>query len=119
MTTQQTAQRLTELCRKGDWETAQRELFSDDAVSIEPYETPEFAKEITGLENIVEKGHKFESMVETMHSLEVSDPLVAGNSIALTLKMDVTMKGQGNMKMTELCVYRLKDGKIISEEFLM
>jgi hypothetical protein len=31
--------------------------------------------------------------------------------------MDVTMKGQGRMQMTELCVYVVKDGKIVSEQF--
>ena len=28
------------------------------------------------------------------------------------MSMDVTMKGQGRMQMTELCVYLVKDGKI-------
>jgi hypothetical protein len=29
----------------------------------------------------------------------------------------VTMKGKPRQKMTELCVYDVKDGKIIAEEF--
>jgi ketosteroid isomerase-like protein len=119
MTTNEIASRLAALCRKGDFETAQKELYAEDAVSIEPYATPAFEKEIKGLQQILEKGHKFESMVEEMHSLEVSDPLVAGNSFAITMRMDVTMKEHGRMDMTELCVYRVKDGKIVSEEFLM
>jgi hypothetical protein len=36
MNTKQIAERLVALCRKGEWETAQKELFADDAVSIEP-----------------------------------------------------------------------------------
>jgi len=56
-------------------------------------------------------------MVEARHSLEVSEPVVAGNSFACTMHMDVTMKEKGRMDMTELCVYELKDGKIISEQF--
>lgn len=119
MTTQETAQRLVELCRKGDWETAQTELFANDAVSIEPYQTPEFSKETKGLDKILEKGKKFDGMVDTMHDLSVSEPLVADNSIALSLKMDVTMKGAERMNMSELCVYKLKEGKIVSEEFFM
>jgi ketosteroid isomerase-like protein len=31
--------------------------------------------------------------------------------------MDVTMKGQGRMKMDEIAVYGVKDGKIVSEQF--
>ena len=34
-------------------------------------------------------------------------------------EMDVTMKGGQRMKMTELCIYHVKDGKIVSEQFLM
>jgi hypothetical protein len=33
------------------------------------------------------------------------------------MTMDVTMKGQARMNMSELCVYDVKDDKIISEEF--
>ena len=41
MSTQQIAARLAELCRQGEFEAAQKELFAKDAVSIEPRETPE------------------------------------------------------------------------------
>ena len=34
MTTKEIANRLAELCRNGDFETAQKELFSEDAVSF-------------------------------------------------------------------------------------
>lgn len=117
MKTEEIAKRLVALCREAKWETAQRELYADDAVSIEPYATPAFAKETKGLAAIFEKGKKFDAMVETMHALHVSDPIVATNSFACTMQMDVTMKGQGRMNMTELCVYDVKDGKIVSEQF--
>ena len=42
-----------------------------------------------------------------------------GVPFALTMSIDVTMKGRGRSAMTELCVYRVKNGKIISEEFAM
>ncbi len=119
MTTNEIASRLVELCRKGDFETAQTELFALDAASIEPYATPDFEKETKGLESIVEKSKKWEGMVKEMHSITVSDPLIAANSFACTMQMDVTMKEKGHMDMTELCVYQVQDGKIISEEFFM
>jgi hypothetical protein len=31
--------------------------------------------------------------------------------------MDVTMKGRGRMNLEEICVYQVKDGKIVREEF--
>jgi hypothetical protein len=119
MTTQQIANRLVELCRKGEWKTAQQELFSKDAVSIEPHETPGFPKETRGLDEIVKKGERFEDMLEQTHSLKASEPLIAGNAFSVAMDMDMTMKGQGRMKMAELCVYETKDGKIISEQFFM
>jgi len=119
MTTQQIANRLAELCKTGEWKKAQQELYADDCISIEPYATPAFEKETKGKQAILDKGDKFESMVEQMHGLEVSEPLVAGNSFAITIRMDVTMKERGKMDMTELCVYQVKDGKVISEQFYM
>lgn len=119
MKTQEIAERLVALCREAKWETAQKELFADNAVSIEPMATPAFAKETKGLAAILEKGRKFETMIEKMHKLTVSDPLVAANSFACAMAMDVTMKGQPRMQMSELCLYHVKDGKIISEQFHM
>lgn len=119
MTTPEIASRLAELCRKGDFETAQRELFSSDAVSIEPYGTPDFEKETKGLDAIIAKGEKWSNMVAEYHDVKVSEPLVADHAFALTLFMDITMKEKGRMAMTELCVYQVKDGKIISEAFYM
>lgn len=119
MPTVEIANRLVELCRKGAFEKAQDELYAGDAVSIEPHGTPDFEKETHGLDAIKEKGKKWESMVEESHGIEVSDPLVSDNSFALTIMMDMTMKGRGRMKMTELCIYHVKDGKVVSEQFLM
>ena len=119
MSTQQIAARLAELCRQGEFEAAQKELFAKDAVSIEQHETPEFPKETKGLNAIIDKGHKWSSTVEKVHACTASTPLVAGNAIAMTLELDVTMKGRGRMKMEEVCVYEVKDGKIASEQFFM
>jgi ketosteroid isomerase-like protein len=117
MTTQEIADRLVVLCRQERYETAQKELFSKDAISTEPYATPAFEKETKGLDAIIEKGHKFEAMVQKMHKVEVSEPLIANNSFSCTMHMEVTMKEGGHMDMTELCVYQVNDGKIIAETF--
>ncbi|WP_276481604.1 SnoaL-like domain-containing protein [Paraflavitalea pollutisoli] len=119
MTTQQIADKLVAYCRKGDWENAQKELYADNAVSVEPEASPAFEKETNGLPAILAKGKKFDDMVDTMHSIKVSDPIVAGNSFACVLDMDATMKGRGRMPMKELCVYTVQDGKVIREEFIM
>jgi hypothetical protein len=119
MSTNEIAKRLVDLCGQGKWEEAQKELFAEDAVSIEPYSSPAFEKETKGLRAIIEKGHKFEAMAEQTHSLKVDEPIIAGNAIALKLIMDVTMKGRPRETWEEICVYQVKDGKLISEQFFV
>jgi hypothetical protein len=117
MTTKEIAERLVALCREGKFETAHKELFATDAINIEPYATPTFPKETKGLNALIEKGDKFTALIEQVHSISVSDPLVAGSSFACAMQLDVTIKGHGLMNLAELCIYEVKDGKIISEQF--
>lgn len=117
MNTQEIANRLVELCRQGDFEKAQTELYSQDAVSIEPEAGYGFEKETKGLDAIHKKAEQWNNMVQEMHGIEVSEPLLADNGFAVTMAMDVTMKGGHRMASTELCSYRVKDGKIVSESF--
>ena len=117
MTVHEIAARLVVLCRQGHFETAQKELFSKDAVSIEPTATPAFEKETKGLDAIIEKGHKFESMVQKMHTAGSVRTNDSNQFVFCTMRIEATMKERGHMDMTELCVYEVKDGKIITETF--
>jgi hypothetical protein len=119
MTTAELANRLVELCRQAKWEQAQKELFANDAVSIEPFSTPAFEKETKGLDAIIEKGNKFQAMSQELHKVEVTNPIVTGNAIAFKLVMDITMKERARETWEEICLYQAKDGKIISEQFFM
>lgn len=116
MTTQDVANRLNELFKENKWNEALNELFSQDALSVEP-PTSKGLQTVEGLDNIKKKGEEFNNMVEEMHGGYVGEPIVAGNFIALTMGMDVTMKGAGRMKMDEIALYEVKDGKIIREQF--
>jgi hypothetical protein len=117
MNTQEVAERLVALCREGKVEAAQRELYAADAINLEPYATATFPKETKGLTAILEKGKKFGSLIEHVHSMSMSDPLVAGNFFACAMHLDVTMKQHGRMTLDELCIYEVRDGKIVSEQF--
>jgi len=118
MTTEQIAKRLVELCRKGAYEQAQKELYADDAVSIEPPNMPANALgNAKGLPAILEKGHKFQAMLEAVHDSSVSDAVVAGNWFSVAMTLDATMKGRGRVNMTEICVYGVRGGKIVHEQF--
>jgi hypothetical protein len=117
MTTQEIATRLVELCRLGEYETAQKELYADDAVSIEPEGNPMSGK-VEGLEAIITKGQHFMAMVEEIHGGTVSDPVIAGNVFSVAAVLDATYKGRGRMLMEEICVYKVKDGKVVQEQFI-
>jgi hypothetical protein len=119
METKQIAKRLKELCDKGEFDKALTELFAEDALSIEPFAANGFEKETKGLPAIRKKGELWNTMLEEFHSSSISEPIIAGQSFALAMTIDVTMKGRGRNAMTELCIYKVKDGKIISEEFVM
>jgi hypothetical protein len=119
MTTKEIAKKLKKYCEQGKFEEAQKELFAKDAISIEPMAGGGFDKETRGLDAIIKKGYKWNEMVSATHSLEISEPIIAGNTFSLTMQMDVTTKDRGRTNMTELCVYQVKDGKIISEQFFM
>ncbi len=117
MTIQEIANRLVEHCRAGNYTAAQEELYSEDAESIEPAHMPGL-QTVKGRDAIVEKGKKFQSMVEEIHGGSVSDPVIAGNHFAVAAVIDATMKGAARSAMTEIAVYEVKDGKIVKEQFI-
>lgn len=116
MTTQEIADRLVELCRAGKERQAVNELYADDFVSLEPDGAPN--QRSVGHAAHVEKEKNFDAMVETMHEIRWSDPIVAENFFTLGLYMHIDMTdGPRKMDMDELCVYQVKDGKIVQEQF--
>ena len=117
MTTQQVADRLVKLCREGKFELCIEELYSTDIKSIEP-EGSVFETELVGLDNLLKKGEQWESMVETVHSSEISDPLVAENFFSITMKLKATLKGMNEpINMDEVCIYQVENGKVVTEQF--
>jgi ketosteroid isomerase-like protein len=113
--TTEVAHRLIELCRQGKNMDAVHELYADNILSLEPKGS--MTERAEGKEAIIAKETGFFTMVEEVHSSEVSDALVAENFFSITMKMDMTVKGMGRTRMDEVCVYEVKDGKIVFEEF--
>ena len=116
ITTTDVANRFHELAQGGQWDQIQNELYADNAVSIEPDNSPGL-KSAKGLEAIRQKGKEFGEMIEDMHGGYSNQPQVAGTHFAVAMGMDVTMKGMGRMKMDEIAVYEVRDGKIVKEQF--
>lgn len=116
MTTQEVANRMNELFKENKWNEVQDELYAENAVSIEP-PSSQGLPTVEGLAAIRKKGEDFNNMIEEMHGGWSSEPIVAGNFISVGMGMDITMKGAGRMKMDEIAVYEVKDGKIVKELF--
>ena len=118
MTIESIANRLVELCRAGKFEQAQEELYAADAVSIEPEGLPPGALgNAKGLRAIIEKGRQFQGAIDALHGGSVSEPVIAGNWFSVAWMLDVTFKGRGRTKLEEICVYHVRDGKIVQEQF--
>jgi hypothetical protein len=116
MTTQEIASRMGELFKENKWQQVQDELFADDCESIEPPHALGL-KTVRGKAALKQKGEEFQAMIEEMHGGWVSDLLVGGNYITCAMGLDVTMKGMGRVKMDEVCVYEVKNGKVVKEQF--
>ncbi len=116
MTTQDVANRMNELFKTNNWTQVQEELFADDCESIEPPHA-QGLQTVKGRDAIKKKGEDFQAAIEEMHGGWCSEPLVGGNYISFAMGIDLTMKGMGRMKMDEICVYEVRDGKITKEQF--
>jgi len=117
MTIQEIASRLVELCRQGQYETAQKELYADDATSTEFSPQTQTLQTVEGLPAIIAKGQHFQTIIEAVHGASMSDALIAGNYFTVSSLLDATLKGMGKIVMEEIAVYKVKDGKIVSEQF--
>lgn len=116
MTTQQVADRLIELMRQGDSETAYKELFAEDASGHEMPGVPD--GDTFGRDALLAKNAASDENFEEIHELDVSDPLVYGEHFAVGMMIDVTKKGGERTKEEEMCVYHVRGGKIQSERFI-
>jgi hypothetical protein len=116
MTTKDVADQLVKMCRDGKVEETKQELFTEDTLSIEPAEGI-LPKETKGLKAIQKKAELFVSMVEQFYCSTITEPVVAGDYFIVGWDTDIQMKGQERKTMSEICLYKVKDGKIVSEQF--
>jgi hypothetical protein len=116
MTTREVADKLVAYVRTGKIEQAQAELYADDIVCIEP-EGPMTKPYTKGKKAVAEKGKQFASMIEERHGGSCSDPVVGGRYFSMSMSIDATFKGMGRRVLDEVCVYEVKDGQIVQEQF--
>ena len=116
MTTQQVANQLVSLLRQAKFDEIYTQLFHPTEVRhIEP-QSPHFA-ELTGVEAIRAKDAAMAANIAAMDKLEVGEAAVAEDFFALPYKVSLTMKDGSSFALDEIIVYRVKDGKIVLEQF--
>lgn len=116
MTIQEVTARFSELAKTNQWDQIQDEMYADNAVSIEPAHAMGM-QSVEGLAAIKQKGQMFQAMLEEVHGGYCTEPVIGGTHFSVAMGMDVNMKGMGRLKLDEIAVYEVKDGKIVKEQF--
>lgn len=116
MNTLEIANQLVEFCRQGKNREA-KVLYAEDAVSVEAFPPPGGQQEARGLAAIRAKGEWWSANHE-IHSSYVAGPWPHGNRFIVGFQFDVTNKPSGHrMKMEEMGLYTVENGKIVREEY--
>jgi hypothetical protein len=116
MTTKEVAEKLIKMCRGGKIEEAKVELFTEDTVSLEPAEGF-LPGETKGLKAIQKKADLFIAKVDAFYGSTISEPIIAGDYFSVGWETDIQMKGEQRKSTSEIGLYKVKDGKILSEQF--
>jgi hypothetical protein len=108
---------LKEMVSEQKFVDAYQQLFADDAESIDPLNTS--GQPLKGLATLLEREKDFLSRIIAINKITLSDPIIAGSYFTLSLKMSFEVEGQGHMEVDEICLYKVKNGKIISQQFFI
>ncbi|HEY6547384.1 MAG TPA: nuclear transport factor 2 family protein [Vicinamibacteria bacterium] len=119
-TAKEVADQLVALCQKGKNIEAVEKLFSADAVSVEAMGDETMPAVMTGRAAIRGK-NEWWFQNHSVHSASLRGPFPNGERFAAIYDFEVTAKagpmaGQ-RMRMEEVALYTVADGKIVREEF--
>jgi hypothetical protein len=118
MNTEEVARKLVDYCRKGEWMKAVDDLYAKDIVSVEARTMENMPAEMRGIDQVRGKTEWWEKNME-VHSAKVSGPFVARDTFVVQFDVDVTEKASNKRtQMSEVGIYKVKDGKVAREEFL-
>ncbi|MEO8474802.1 MAG: SnoaL-like domain-containing protein [Chryseolinea sp.] len=119
MTTKEIANKYYELASKGQWLEIMEKFHDDKIVCQEPEHVAQRGVPVIteGKEANKTKSIANRERIETIHSQQCSEPLVAGTFFTLTLKRDVTFKPNQRMQLEEVGVFEVKGDKIVLEKF--
>jgi len=118
LTTSELAKVYYDLANQNKWEEIIDRYYDEDIECIEPPNSKS-APYTKGKVNVKAKAMHFQEIIEAFHSGYVTEPVVAGDLFAVGIGMEFTMKGAGRARFDEVGIFRVKNGKIIREEFVM
>jgi ketosteroid isomerase-like protein len=111
---------LVDLCTRGRNIEAIDTLFAKDVVSEEAVDSPEFPRVTKGIEGVRAKNQRWGETNE-VHGQEVGGPYPNGDEFAVVFALDFTPKAGPlagrRVKMQEVALYTVKDGKVVHEKF--
>ena len=117
LTTKEVAARFNELAKQEKWFEIQDELFADNVKSTDPPNSPYFGY-AEGKAVVRKKGEDFVKRIEAAHRRHTTEPIIAGNHFAVGREVDITVQGYGRIQINEIMLYEVKNGEIISEQFV-
>ena len=117
MTTEDIAVRLNELAQREKWFEIQDEFFADHVKSIDPPHSRYFGY-AEGKASVRKKGEDFVRRITAVHRAYTTAPIVAGNHFTVGREMDITTEGYGRIEINEIMIYEVRDGLIVSEQFI-
>ena len=117
MTTLEVGQKLVDLCKQGKNLEAIQTLYAPNVVSVEAMSMPNMPAEMNGIEAVLGKSQWWIENHE-IHDAQCDGPYPHGDRFIVHFGYDVTNKPSGQrMKMDEMALFTVADGKIVREEF--
>jgi len=114
--TMEVGRKLVDFCKRGDNLKAVEALYSKDVESVEAMPMPEMAGK-KGIDAVIKKNQKWMDDNE-VNSVSIEGPFPLGDRFAVHYKFDATNRNtKERMKMEEVALYSVKNGKIVKEEF--
>jgi hypothetical protein len=114
------ANRLVELCKKGQFGQAINELYAPNIVSVEAVAMHGMPQRMEGIAAVKGKTQWWEENHQ-VHGCEVLGPFPNGERFVVFFKIDITPKigpqAGKRSQMEEAAMYTVKNGKIVHEEF--
>lgn len=119
MSTQDIAQKLVQHCRNHTEAEGLKELYAEDAVSIEPM-APEGQSTVTQGRAGIQGKHDWWNANFEVHSADLEGPFVNGDSFSVIFDIDATDTSSGQRwKAKEVALYETDGKKIVRETFFM